>query len=211
MNRTPMGQAEDSKAELEELRSELESQGRNNLQLILSLVKLQQEYPPSTAVSALARVSGQIQILSSAYDESVHRDGIVEIASWCKAFFSSIAPGLVHPGTIAFSAGPCATRILRRDGQSLGFAIVELLADASERASALGRPPQVEVTLAGEGDGRAILRFSDDQASHGLPRLASILVELGGGSLREKADAKRTERELVFEASVPKAPRPDKT
>jgi hypothetical protein len=87
--------------------------------------------------------------------------------------------------------------------------MVELLADASERASAAGRPPRVEVALAEDGDDRVTLRFCDDQPSIGVPRLATILAELVGGSLREKAGATRTERELVFQAPAPWTPRPE--
>jgi two-component sensor histidine kinase len=201
MDDTPIDRPKGREAELEELRHELERRGRSNLQLILSLVKLQEEYPPSTAAAALARVSGQIQILSSVYDESIEGDEIVGIAAWCKAFVSSIAQSLVQPGIIAFSAGASAASMLRRDAQSLGFALVELVVDASERARLASRPTRVEVALSEDGDSRVTLSIRDDQPSIGIPRLAAILVELIDGSLREKKGAKQTERELVFKAS----------
>jgi two-component system, sensor histidine kinase PdtaS len=173
---------------------------RSNLSVMLSLVRLESDYPPLTAASALARVAGQIATLSAIYDGATATDGdeSVDMQSWCASLIASIGQGLAKKGSIAYQATGRRVRIKLELAQALGLVLGELMADASDRARRSGREPKIDVELATIEGGRYMLRVGDGLPSSETPRIAILLAESFGGTLRHIRSETGTERELVF-------------
>ena len=202
MNSSDTEENLDHKEALEELRRELERRERNNLQVILSLVKLQEESPPSTAALALAKVSSRIRFLSSIYDVSIDGNEVIDIAPNCEAFVSSIAQDLVGNGFVFFSRSVASLMMLQSKAQTLGFTIIEIIADAAERARLANAAPRIDMTLSEAGPARFELRIRDEQPSSGIPKLAVTFAKMIGNGLEEESVGSRTERKLSFEVLV---------
>lgn len=193
--------ASDEQEEIAGLRRELEDRVRNNLSVMLGLVKLQSANPPVSANMALARVAGQIVTLAAIYDESTEtqKNGMVELRGWLKRIIAAVTRGLMKTGTIALTGNAREINIPLDLAQTVGLTLGELLADASERARRMERETRIEVELDRTGPFRLALRVSDEAPSETLPPVALMLARELGGELRELAGYDRSEREVLFD------------
>jgi two-component system, sensor histidine kinase PdtaS len=190
-------------SELDSMARELDHRVRNNLSVMLALVRLQSEYPPTTAAAALARVSAQISMLAALYDgssEAIYGEG-VRIHDWCGSIVASIARSAGRPDAITFSSPNFDLRLPMERAQSIGLAFGELLSDCIERARQAHSEPRVSVGLS-EGEGGMVLRIIDQESSTSLPPLALRLAEVTGCEISSLSELGRTERELLFDLCV---------
>jgi two-component sensor histidine kinase len=178
---------------------------KNNLSVMLDLVKLQAEYPPVSAAAALARVAGQIVTLAAIYDESTEAqdDDLVDLKDWCEKFIASISKGLAKGGYVAFECEDEAIEIPLEAAQGIGLTLGELVSDASERSRATGVTAKILVELERETPTRFALRVKDGAPSESLPAVARLLAREFGGELLDLGAAHSCERELLFQAAVP--------
>jgi two-component sensor histidine kinase len=186
------------------LRRELEDRVRNNLSVMLALVKLQAANPPVSAAMALARVAGQIVTLAAIYDESIEtqKDGLVELRGWCKRIIDAVARGLAKSGTIVLTGENREINVPLDRAQTIGLTLGELLADASERARKTGHETRIEVELCQTGPSRLALRIRDEAPSEALPPVAIMLAREFGGRLANLGSDGHSEREFLFDAAI---------
>jgi two-component sensor histidine kinase len=186
------------------LRQELEDRVRNNLSVMLALVKLQAANPPLSAAMALARVAGQIVTLAAIYDESIEtrKDGLVELRGWCNRIIGAVVRGLTKSGTIVLTGENREINIPLERAQTIGLTLGELLADASERARRTDRETRIEVNLDQAGPSSLALRVRDEAPSEALPPVAVMLARELGGRLANRGSEGRSVRELLFDAVI---------
>lgn len=186
------------------LRRELEDRVRNNLSVMLALVKLQAANPPVNAAMALARVAGQIVTLGAIYDESIEtqKNGLIELRGWCKRIIDAVTRGLAKSGTIILTGENREINVPLDRAQTIGLTLGELLADASERAHKTDRETRIEVELCQRGPSRLALRIRDEAPSEALPPVAIMLALELGGQLANLGLDGNSERELLFDAAI---------
>jgi two-component sensor histidine kinase len=190
----------------ETLLRELDDRVRNNLSLLLALVKLHMDHPPASVMAALSRISGQIMALATIYDMTREGGAIGESRNAAELYtrlISAIERDLAPLGKIRFTADSGTVEIPIKAATTLAIVLGELLFDAIDRASEAGKAPEISVNLDYQGHCRFTVRIADKAPSDGERLSADTLAHALGGELRTKVDASGTERELIFDAFEP--------
>jgi two-component sensor histidine kinase len=182
---------------------ELDHRVRNNLSVLMGIVKFHMDNPPPSATAALSRVAGQILALSTIYDMS--RDASEgeggDAAELCASFIANIERNMNPLCGIGFTAKGASAEIPLEAAKTLGIALGEMLLDSMERSSRKGRIPDIKVSLVYEGDCRFSVRVRDSSPPDEGPLMASALARALGGELTTIGGADFTERELVFSSA----------
>jgi two-component sensor histidine kinase len=183
---------------------ETKSRVRNNLSVMLDIVKLQAANPPLSAAMALARVAGQIVTLSAIYDEAIEiqENGHVELRRWCKLIIDAVVRGLTKSGTIVLTGENREIDVPLERAQTIGLILGELLADASERLHKTNRETRIEVELCQAGPSQLALRIRDEAPSEAMPPVAIMLTRELGGRLTNRGSDGHSERELRFDVAI---------
>jgi two-component sensor histidine kinase len=189
-------------SELISTRRELDHRVRNNLSILLGLVRLEASFPPSSAAEALSRVAGHIATVAAIYDRSEGLEEYVDPVSWCESLIASIAKGLERPCIVSFSSKAGRSRIQMETAQTLGLIIGELIVDAASRAFKSGREPRIDISLERGSDGEMTINVRDQAPCLERPQLAIELASLIGGKLQDRKTSDGTERILVFRTAL---------
>jgi two-component sensor histidine kinase len=182
---------------------ELDHRVRNNLSVLLGLVRFHLEYPPASATAALSRIAGQIMALSTIHDltRGKPEEGLGNASELCAAFIADIERNLCPPCRIQFIAGAGAAEIPLEAARTLGLVLGEMLLDSMERSSRAGRIPEIKVVLVYEGGCRFSVKVADTAPREEGNLMASALARALGGELRTIGGDDFTERELLFSSA----------
>jgi two-component sensor histidine kinase len=187
----------------ESLLRELDHRVRNNLSVLLGLVRLHLEHPPSTATAALSRVAGQIMALSTIYDLTKWRpeEGRGSAAELCASFIADMKRNLCPRCGIEFIADVQTAEIPVEVARTLGIVLGEMLLDSMERSTRAGRTPEMKVALAYEDGCRFSIKVTDRAPREDDRLIAATLARALGGELRTTGGADFTERLLLFSSA----------
>ncbi len=179
---------------------ELDHRVRNNLSVLLGLVRMNMANPPASASAALARVAGQITALSTIHDltrgfPGGDRGNAAELFA---SFIAGIERGLHTLGKIEFSSDAGAAEVPIEAAPTLCILLGEMLFDAIERASRTGKAPEIRVNLSYQGHCRFSLEVADTAPRDKSRLAAQSLATSLGGELITSGGAGFTVRELRF-------------
>jgi two-component sensor histidine kinase len=184
---------------------ELDHRVRNNLSVLMGIVKFHLDNPPPSATAALSRVAGQILALSTIYEMSrgASEGEGGDAAELCASFIANIERNLCPLCRIGFTAKGASAEIPLEAARTLGIALGEMLLDSMERSSRKGTIPDIKVSLVYEGECRFSVRVRDSSPPEDGQLMASALARALGGELRTIGGTDFTERELVFSSAEP--------
>jgi two-component sensor histidine kinase len=182
---------------------ELDHRVRNNLSVLMGIVKFHLDNPPPSATAALSRIAGQILALSTIYDMSrgSPEGESGDAAELCASFIANIERNANPLCRIGFTAKGASAEIPLEAAKTLGIALGEMLLDSMERSSRKGTIPDIKVSLVYEGGCRFTVRVRDSSPPDEGRLMASALARALGGELRTTGGADFTERELVFSSA----------
>jgi two-component sensor histidine kinase len=191
--------------ERDELLRDLDDRVRNNLSVLMGIVRFHLDNPPPTATAALSRVAGQILALSTIYDIS-RRGGEDEgrgrsASELCSSFIANIERNLCPLCRIDFVTRGASAQIPIEAARTLGIALGEMLLDAVERSARKGTMPDIKVSLIYEGSCMFSVRVRDASPPEEGEMMAAALARALGGELRTTCGAGFTERELSFSSA----------
>jgi two-component sensor histidine kinase len=189
--------------ERDRLLRELDHRVRNNLSVMMGIVRFHLDNPPPSATAALSRIAGQILALSTIYDMSRDRaeGGRSSAAELCSAFIASMERSLCPLCRIDFTAKGERMEIPLEAARTLGIALGEMLLDAAERSARKGGVPDIKVALAYEGGCKFSLKVRDASPPGEGSLMAAALARALGGELRMTGGEDFTERELSFSSA----------
>jgi two-component sensor histidine kinase len=191
--------------ERDEVLRDLDDRVRNNLSVLMGIVRFHLDNPPPTATAALSRVAGQILALSTIYDMSRRGDADGgrgrSAAELCSSFIANIERNLCPLCRIDFVARGASAEIPFEAARTLGIALGEMLLDAVERSAREGTMPDIKVSLVYEGSCRFSVRVRDASPPEEGELMAAALARALGGELRTIGGAGFTERELSFSSA----------
>lgn len=189
--------------ERDEILRDLDDRVRNNLSVLMGIVRFHLDNPPPTATAALSRVAGQILALSTIYDMSRRVDDGLgsSAAELCSSFIANIERNLCPLCRIDFVARGASAQIPIEAARTLGIALGEMLLDAVERSAKRGALPDIKVSLVYEGSCMFSVRVRDASPPEEGELMAAALARALGGELRTTCGAGFTERELSFSSA----------
>ncbi|WP_173087246.1 sensor histidine kinase [Fundidesulfovibrio magnetotacticus] len=190
--------------EKEVMLREIHHRVKNNLQIILSLLNLQEETERHGDKPELPRVRDRILSMSLVHEHLYRSDDLssVDMGLYVPALVQRIASAYrTSEGNVALTVEARDVRLTIERAIPLGLVINELVTNAFKYAFAGGRSGRLEVSLLPAGEGLAVLLVADDGpgmppdagngGSLGLLLVCSLADQLGGEMSMDSASGTR--------------------
>jgi two-component sensor histidine kinase len=160
-----------SLTEKELLLKEIHHRVRNNLQIVSSLLNLQSDHVEDAATLAALRDSqDRVRAMAQIHEKLYQSEGLarIDVADYIRSITTSLFASYgVRQEQIALSLDVDEVPLGLETAIPCGLIINELISNALKHAFPGGRPGGVQVELKAQGEGRLLLRVSDDGV--GLP------------------------------------------
>jgi two-component sensor histidine kinase/ligand-binding sensor domain-containing protein len=155
-----------SLTEKEVLLKEIHHRVRNNLQIVSSLLNLQSEHVADVpTLSALRESQDRVRAMAQIHEKLYQSEGLsrIDVADYIRSMASSLFTSYgVRGDLITLKLEVDDVKLGLDTAIPCGLIINELISNALKHAFPNGRAGEVRVELRSSGDGRLLLRVSDD-------------------------------------------------